>query len=58
MRWKFATLRVRILLFRKVDQDRALATGVLQRRLQPGERPFIDDRRVVLAIDVREALGK
>jgi hypothetical protein len=58
MRWKFATLRVRILLFRKIDQDGALVTGVLQRRLQPRESPFIDDRRLVLAVDVREALGK
>ena len=46
------------LLFRKIDQDRALCTGIFQRRLQPRERPFIDDRRVVLAVDVREALGE
>ena len=43
MRWKFATLRIRILLFRKIDQDGTLVTGVLQRRLQPRESPFIDD---------------
>src|SRR5437879_12482112 len=58
MRCKFATLRIWNLLFRKIDQDRALCTGILQCRLQPRERPFIDDRRVVLAVDVREALGK
>src|SRR4030095_8729061 len=58
MRCKFATLRVRNLLFREIDQDRALCTGILQRRLQPRERPFIDDRRVVPAVDVREAVGK
>src|SRR6516225_11261589 len=56
MRWKFATLRIRILLFRKIDQDGTLVTGVLQRRLQPRESPFIDDRCVVLSVDVREAL--
>src|SRR5258708_10105519 len=58
MRCKFATLRVWNLLLRKTDQDRALCTGILQRRLQPRERPFIDDRRVVLAVDVREAVDK
>ena len=58
MRCKFATLRIRYLLFRKIDQDRALCTGILQGRLQPRERPVIDDRCVVFAVNIWEALGK
>src|SRR5262245_33592728 len=58
MRGEFPSKPVRLLLFGKVDQNSSLVARILQGALEPHERPFIDDGRVVLLVDIGEALGK